>query len=204
MVVCPDCFANLDHVAVDEPCPACGGTRRSTRAVSDSVVGVSEEVAPTGAVSWSRPWHEKWHVVLERLDDLREMYETDARKLGMDEVGDRVHRFFRECHAVKDWLITDMANIPDAVRPAVSKHSRDDPDLEIGSAVANPQSQMRRGARAVSARIADTHLTKEGAHVLIRYESLAKGTKYCDALALAEKCVQSWRDMFELHGIVEP
>jgi hypothetical protein len=29
---CPDCAADLDDVAVSEPCPACGGHRRSANA----------------------------------------------------------------------------------------------------------------------------------------------------------------------------
>jgi hypothetical protein len=177
---CADCGAEIDEAAGAGPCLRCGAENR-------------------------RSWSAKWRSVLGSLGDLREAYEMDARKLGNDDVDARVMRFFSECHDLKDWLITDMVNVPDSVRPAVLKHARDDADLETGSAIATTRTHRgRRGARAVTARIQDTHLTKDGAEVLIRYESIAKGTRYCDALALAERCVQSWREFFVAHTIEEP
>ena len=41
MMACPDCGENLDVVAVDSPCPNCGGLRRDAAVKVETVVGVA-------------------------------------------------------------------------------------------------------------------------------------------------------------------
>jgi hypothetical protein len=203
---CPDCDANLDDVPVGDPCPACGGARRSAIAYTET----ARAVATVGEVSLKitrgdhRPWTEKWLTILGCLDSLRAAYSGDARTLGNVEIDRRAQTFFVECDHLRDWLKADVAALGGASTADVHGHFQSSTPLQVCNAICVTHKHHTPLAGKTVARIRDTDVTPTGARVSIEIDWATPQATTVDALDLAEDCLASWRAFFSKFGIAEP
>lgn len=203
---CMDCNADLDVVAVGDPCPTCGGTRRSAIVTPQTAavrVTVSE---PTISVTRGdhRPWFEKWREVLRARDQIEVVYAQRVDGIGNAEVEDRITRFCSECHDVRDWLLGDIASLPVVGVADITAHAASSPPLVVSSAVANSHKHHTRRAGTMTARIRKTDMTPIGARVTIEISWATPAAKTVDALDLANDCIASWGEFLARRGISEP
>jgi hypothetical protein len=202
---CAGCDTNLDHVPVGDPCPTCGGRRRSARVTPGPVQVTATAHAPSIAIGRDdhRPWHEKWREVRRSRDSIREAY-SECRGLGNAAVDARVTHFCSECHDMRDWLRNDIANLPGVTLTAVKHHHDTERSLRISSAVANSNKHHTRD-RGTTARIRHTLMTPDkGARVTIEVDWATAQATTVDALDLANKCVDSWQGFLNHNGIAAP
>ena len=104
-IFCPDCQQNLDDVQPDNPCPQCGGNRRSaTVAATAALVGVGA-MSVTVSIGYnpSPGWPYQWRVIQRHLARLREQYQG-TRMLGNEDTEENVHALFLALFHLYDWL----------------------------------------------------------------------------------------------------
>ena len=118
------------------------------------------------------------------------------------EVEARATLFFGECHDLRDWLTSDIANLPGITTRNVVNHTRVSRPLQIASAVANSHKHHTR-SHGTTARIRETYMTPEGARVVIESDWGLPTAANDDALELADACIADWREFFRNHGISE-
>ena len=150
-----------------------------------------------------RPWFEKWREVLRARDRVDEVYAQRIPNVGNAEVDERVTRFCSECHDMRDWLIGDLSNLADVTATDVTSQASSSPPLTMSSAVANSHKHHTR-SQGTTARIRSTHMTPQGARVVIEVDWATPTATDVDALDLANECVASWRQFFASHGVIEP
>jgi len=203
---CPDCQADLDSVAAGDPCPQCGGSRRSAVARVETI-GVATAV---GEVSLRitrgdrRPWTEKWQAILHSQKALDAAYSGDARPLGNTEIDGRVLTFFTECDHLRDWLTGDLAALTAVTREDIAAHFRASRPLLICNAICNSHKHHTRPPGTTTARIRETAITPNGARVTIEVDWATPRATTIDALDLANDCIESWRSFLKRFGIAEP
>ena len=102
-MICPDCQQDLDDVPVGDPCPQCGGNRRSAVVQAQAaMVGVSA-MAPTVSIGYSLEpgWAYQWRVIQRHLARLREQYK------GINTLGNvDVERPYTPCSSVSTIFMT--------------------------------------------------------------------------------------------------
>jgi hypothetical protein len=206
MMFCPDCNANLDDVPAEDPCPACGGHRRSATVTAET----AKATASAGPVEISidrndyRPWEEQWLRVLRCLARLRAAYSPEAVELGNAEVEDRAKTFFEECDHLRNWLKGDVAALPGVTEGDIDGHWRGSETLLTCNAISRTQ-KHHTPDWGKSAGIRRT-VTASAVGITLQIETdwASESATTVDALELAEDCVKSWRGFFANFGIVEP
>jgi hypothetical protein len=202
VMFCPDCKHNLDDVPVGDPCPGCGGDRRSAIAMPETIhtrVSIGE-VSLRVTKGDARPWIEKWRRVLQCLTDIDDAYSVRSGRLGNDEVDRRVETFCVECNHLWDWLTNDVGNLPGVSAADIKSHWDQPGTLGICNAMCNSHTRNR----GITARIRSTSITPTGARVTIEVDWASPSATTVDALDLANECVASWRSFFAAKGIPEP
>src|SRR4051794_8362001 len=125
MMICSDCDANLDDVAVEAPCPSCGGARRNTIVDLTVALGVGVVMRASASVGYNpvRPWQEKWRDIDAGLVMLESFYVRDDAN--NEDARRGVEDFFKACRELADWL---KAHAP---RPEAMTFVNTDPALQI-------------------------------------------------------------------------
>jgi hypothetical protein len=203
-MTCPDCNANLDAVSADDPCPECGGGRRTAAVLPQTawVAATLHEPSILLTRDDHRPWFEKWREVVRARDLIGEAYHQRLPEVSTAEVEARVTHFFSECHDMRDWLVGDRRGLPAVTIGAIDDHVRSSSPLGIASAVANSHKHHTRD-RGATARIRSTQMTPDGARVTIELDWATLEATQLDALEVADECLVSWREFFATHGITE-
>jgi hypothetical protein len=206
-MICPDCQQNLDDVPVGDPCPQCGGARRSAvLQVQAAMVGVSA-MTPTVSIGYSLEpgWAYQWHGIQRHLARLREQYQGIGM-LGNVDVEQNVHSLFLSLYHLYDWIHQDsgLSLTEPTVRAWINQH----PDsLGLCRAYANTWKHMRRdrpGALIAQITRIESGL---GQKVTIGYRPWDQPNlpmTEVDGLELAEQSEQSWRDFLNTQGIPIP
>ena len=204
MAFCPDCDEPLDGVPQGAPCPGCGGYRRSV-SVTAGVAAVFVAAA-AGTVSTKRvgppPWTEKWQTSLYWLGQLREAYSPGA-ELGNFEVQRRAETFFDECNHLRYWLQGDVAALPGVRLQDINQHFKNSPELKWCRDIGDTYKHYKRD-RGPTARIEETIVSATGSLVKIRVNVADLSASTVDALALAERCMDSWGAFFKAFGVTPP
>jgi len=205
MMFCPDCDGNLDEVPVGDPCPVCGGLRRSAIASPDAVKvnAIVGDVSLKVTKADHRPWTEKWLTVLNALEAFAITYSVDARQFGNIEIESRAMSFFVECDHLRDWLQGDIASLPAVLDNDIENHFKASMPLVVCNAICNTHKHHTRRS-GITARIRETSVTPDGARVTVEIDWATPEASLVDGLDLAEDCVKSWRAFFASFGITEP
>ena len=226
MAVCTDCGANLDDVVHGEPCPRCGGTRRTiglqaagaaiatARAEAGRVVSVGAGVAaaagaagaPTVAVRKDdhRPWTDKWRKVLHSLAELRLAYSPEGRSASNLVVEVRAESFFLQCRHLPEWLENDLPSLVGITEADIKACVNGSQELRWCRDIADTEKHYRLDRGGTDSRIRTTTAAPEAYSVSIDIGWESPTPNVVDALALAETCVQTWVDFLKSHGIEPP
>ncbi len=91
-MTCPDCQKSLDDVPAGDPCPRCGGNRRSAVADAEVAMVAASAQAPTISIGYSLEpgWAYQWRSIQQHLPRLREQYQG-INTLGNADVEETVH-----------------------------------------------------------------------------------------------------------------
>jgi hypothetical protein len=205
---CPDCQRNLDDVPVGDPCPQCGGSKRSAVVQAQvAMVGVSA-IAPTVSIGYSLTpgWAYQWRIIQRHLARLRDQYQ-DIDTRGNVDVEETVHALFLSLFHLFDWLHQDSALSLSrtVVNNWINQH-RD--TLGLCRDYANTWKHMVRDS--ASARIVQITLIESGPNgykVTLGYRPQGQPQQpmtEVDALDLAERSEQEWRNFLGANGIAIP
>ncbi len=207
-MICPDCQQNLDDVPVGDPCPQCGGTRRSAVVQAQATLSGSGTITATVSIGYNlQPgWAYQWRTIQRHLARLREQYQG-INTLGNVDVEQNVHSLFLGLYHLYDWLYQDSALSLTAqtVRAWIDQH----PDtLGLCRDYANTWKHMvRNQPNARIAQITDIESGPNGYKVTIGYRPNGQPSQPMtpiDALDLAEWSEQDWRGFLNAHGIPIP
>lgn len=205
---CPDCKQNLDDVPLDDPCPQCGGLRRSAVVTAGAALAAVSVLPPTVTIGYNPApgWTYQWSLIQRHLGRLREQYRgVDMR--GNTDAEETVHALFLALNHLADWLYQDQATglSKNTVDAHVSQHSG---SLGVSRAYANTLKHMKRTSPTQTvALITSIESGPNGQKVTIAYGAGNQApSTYAkiDALQLAEQCEQDWRDLLTQHGIALP
>ena len=207
-MICPDCKQYLDGVPLDDPCPQCGGTRRSARVFAEAAQVVAVATAGTVKVGYNLApgWTYQWRSIQRHLARLREQYQGVGTLGNVDEE-ETVHALFLALNHLYDWLHQDSAISLDepTVKAFVGAHPN---SLQLCRAYANTRKHVTRDRPgALIAQITSIESGPKGQTVTIGYRPWDQPgalTIEVDALALAEQCEQDWRDLLAQNGISIP
>ncbi len=208
-MICPDCTRNLDDVPLDDPCPQCGGLRRSAQVSGvAALVGVSA-MAGTVTIGYSLEpgWTYQWRSIQRHLIRLRAQYQgTDTA--GNVEVEETVHALFLALFHLYDWLHQDrtVQSLDERTLKAfVDQHQN---SLSVARDYANTRKHMKRDRpSALIAQITSIESGPNGYTVTIGHgpgNAPITALTGVDALDLAERCEQHWRFLLTQHGIRIP
>jgi hypothetical protein len=195
----PDCHANLDDVPVDEPCPSCGGSRRSAEVQAGAALAVVAALDASVSIGYNpdRPWPQKWRDVKHGLEVLEGTYAQND--LDNEVVRRQVEDFFKDCREMADWLNNQ------AGKPQAMSYVNTDADLNLCDAMAQTTKHHTRtpgrNPDPITAWIATVHGGK-GVQAEIEWKTISgsrSGTE--DALDLAQRCVAAWKRFFQQHGL---
>ena len=207
-MICPDCQKNLDDVPVGDPCPQCGGNRRSAVVHAQVAMTAASALAPTVSIGYSLEpgWTYQWRSIQRHLARLREQYQG-INTLGNVDVEETVHALFLSLFHLYDWLHQDSALTlsESTVKAWIDQH----PDsLGLCRDYANTWKHMKRdrpGARI--AQITRIESGPYGQKVTIGYRPRDRPTlpmTEVDGLDVAEQSEEDWRDFLKTHGIPVP
>jgi hypothetical protein len=76
-MICPDCQQDLDDVPVGDPCPQCGGIKRSAVVQGLAALVRVSAMAPTVSIGYTLTpgWAYQWRIIQRHLARLREQYQ---------------------------------------------------------------------------------------------------------------------------------
>ncbi len=139
VLFCPECNVNLGAVPVGEPCPRCGGQRRSAVATPRTITAKMTFPEPSVSIARvdHRPWIEKWRDVVRARDQIDSVYARRQPNVGSAEVDELVTRFCNDCHDMRDWLVGDIGSLNGVAAAGIKAHATSSPPLQVSSAVAN-------------------------------------------------------------------
>jgi hypothetical protein len=206
-MTCPDCGQNLDDVPTGDPCPQCGGNRRSTTVYAEAaVVGAAVmDVRVKIGYSLAPGWTDQWRSIQRHLGRLREQYQGIGIQGNVD-MEETIHALYVALNHLSDWLYQDSALSLNnsAVEANVTAHPK---SLGVCRAYANTRKHMKRDSpTALIAQITSIEPGTKGQTATIGYYPQNDPSKLIevDALALAEQCECDWRGFLANHGIVIP
>jgi hypothetical protein len=204
MMYCPDCGTGLDDVPVDEPCPQCGGTRRDARIFVHEIGTATEVPTPAIKVGYTlQPWQQKWRDVQHGLEQVEDAYDiTQAPQHDNEYVRRVVEDFFKDCRELADWLWQDRQSTG-LDEPTVKAYMRGDRDLNLADAIAQTTKHHTRtmGTDPITARIMDINTDPGGRDVTIAWSQPSGASGSEDALGLARRCVDAWRQFLAGRGL---
>jgi len=207
-MICPDCQQDLDDVSVGDPCPQCGGKRRSAVLQAQATMAAVSAMSVTGSIGYSLEpgWAYQWNGFQRHLARLREQYQG-IRILGNVDVEQTVHSLFLGLYHLYDWLYRDSA-LP-LTEPTVKAWINQNPDsLGLCRDYANTWKHTKRnqsGSRI--AQIIRIESGSNGQKVMIGYRPWDQPNQpmtEVDGLAAAEQSEQDWHDFLKMHGISIP
>jgi hypothetical protein len=149
------------------------------------------------------PWTDRWQEVLHRLEQLKVAYAPGGETLGWEEVERRVKDFFLYCYHVRDSLLRDLGAMPGvtaSINPYIKGTS-----LVTCRDLCDTHKHDGRDSGKTDARVYEILLlSSNGARAIIKTDTSSPSAPTVDALALAEDCVQAWRDFLKGFGITAP
>jgi hypothetical protein len=207
-MICPDCQQNLDDVPVGDPCPRCGGARRSAVIQAQAALVAVSAMAATVSIGYSLEpgWAYQWRNIQRHLDRLREQYQG-INTLGNVDAEETVHALFLSLFHLGDWLYQDRAtSLSDTiVNDWINQHRN---SLGLCRAYANTWKHMTRDrSGALIAQITQIESSPNGYKVTIGYRPYDQANlpmTEVDGLTLAEESEQDWREFLKAHGISMP
>ena len=206
-MICADCKRDLDEVPVRDPCPQCGGNRRSAVVSGEAALVAVSAMAETVKIGYSvARWTHQWRTIQRHLGRLREQYQGIGM-LGNIDVEDTVDALFLALNHLYDWLLQDSATTflgKSMLDSHVSNHGN---SLGLRRDYANTRKHMKRNsASAQLAQITNIETGPNGHTATIGYwpGNQPNSVAETDALALAEQCEQDWRSLLATNGIPVP
>ena len=190
-MTCPDCQAPLDEVPINQPCPKCGGLRRSATATPPAAMAHAHVPRPTIAIGYDnpRPWQQKWQDVQDGLKRVETIY-ASKEAIGNEEVRRPVEEFFKACRELADWLWGNSG----VKKPVVIQLIRRSPYLRLADGMAQTtKHHTRTGKDPMTARIAEIRVGPDGARARIAWARPSGASGSGDALYFARGCVRAWR-----------
>lgn len=204
-MICPDCQQNLDDVPTSDPCPQCGGSRRSAVVQAQAAMASASAMAGTVSIGYSLTpgWPYQWRIIQRHLARLREQYQGIDTRGNLD-VEETVHALFLSLFHLGDWLQQDDAlSLPDkVVNDWIDRHRS---SLGLCRAYANTWKHMKRDRPG--ALIAQITRIESGPKVTIGHrphDQPSQSMTEIDGLELAEQSEQDWRDFLKAHSISIP
>jgi hypothetical protein len=201
---CPDCASGLDDVPVGEPCPRCGGERRSAWVVAETATAEASALDPgiRTREEGSRPWGEKWQVAMYCFDRLEEAYDPAYGRLDIQDVRARVTAFFSACFDLRDWIKSARPDL----KEKAAKLFNNPGVLSQCADIANTYKHRDRSqAGARTARVLEVAVEPGGgASVSLDLDCDNPETSVRDALELARGCLAAWRAFFLENKLIEP
>jgi hypothetical protein len=207
-MICPDCQRNLDDVPVGDPCPQCGGGKRSAVVQAGAALVGVEALTASVSIGYSLTpgWAYQWRIIQRHLARLREQYQgIDTR--GNVDVEETVHALFLSLFHLGDWLHQDSAlsSTAQTVKAWIDQHPG---TLGLCRDYANTWKHMvRNQATARIAQITAIESGQNGYIVTIGYRHQGQPQQPMtpvDALDLAEQSEQDWRGFLAAHSISIP
>jgi hypothetical protein len=198
VMTCPDCDANLDQTPVGQPCPSCGGDRRSATVYGDAALAAVASFNVSASIGYNprRPWQQKWRDVISSLDAIQETYRQDD--LNNEAVRRQVETFFKDCCELADWLQEQAGNAK------ALDYVKTDRDLRLCDGMAQTTKHHtrdpNRGRDPITARISRVD-GGQGVRAEIEWSTPSGSTGTEDALDLAQRCKSAWERFFQRHGL---
>ena len=145
-------------------------------------------------VAAQRTWQRKWRDVLHARQALADAYAGGV--LDVDDLTRRVECFFKTCHELGDWIEESTGH------PAKA-YAKRPPTLEVCDAVAQTAKHhtRRQGGSRITAIVVKLHGDQTGIHADIEWTNQSGKFGSDDALKLADRCVEEWRQFFQQHGL---
>jgi hypothetical protein len=207
-MICSDCQQNLDDVPVGEPCPQCGGNRRSAVVQAQAALSVATAMSASVSVGYNLTpgWTYQWSIVQRHLARLREQYQG-INSLGNLDVEETIHALFLSLCHLGDWLHQDSALSlsKNTVEKWIKQHQD---SLHLCCTYANTWKHMKRKwAGELIAQITQIDTGPNGYRVTIGYrphDQPGQPMTPINALELAEKSEQHWCQFLTVHGIAIP
>jgi hypothetical protein len=206
-MTCPDCGHNLDEVPVGDPCPECGGTRRTEHFYGSAALAVNAVVSTTISVAYNPTpgWTQQWSSVQYHLRRLREQYSGES-PVGNQEMGETVATLMIALWHVSDWLRNDDVT-PGSLLKILKPEKQffeyiraNVPPLDICNGYANTIKHSKRKVGWLTAR--NQTYNSDGPKMTIIHGRDEMQT--IDALELAEQCEQAWRELLTEHQVAIP
>ncbi|WP_158713455.1 hypothetical protein [Streptomyces sp. NRRL F-525] len=197
-MTCPDCDTNLDETPVGQPCPSCGGDRRSATVYAEAALVVTVALDASGGIGYNpqRPWQQKWRDVISGLDAIQATYLQND--LDNEAVRRQVETFFKDCCELADWL-REQAGKADAM-----DYVKVDRDLKLCDGMAQTTKHHTRAPSSkrdpITARISRVD-GGQGVRAEIEWSTPSGSTGTEDALDLAQRCKSAWERFFQQHGL---
>jgi hypothetical protein len=205
---CPDCMQNLDDVPTSDPCPQCGGHRRSAQVFGSAALAAASVMAGTVTIGYNQEpgWTYQWDIIQRHLTRLREQYRGINTRGNID-AEETVIALLLGLNHLADWLHQDQAT--GLTKATVNTHVRNHPaSLGVCRAYANTFKHMKRDRPAQTvARIASIESGPNGQKITIAHgpgNQPPASYARTDALDLAGQSEQAWRDLLTLHGMPIP
>jgi hypothetical protein len=206
---CKACGASLDGIPEGHPCPACGNTERQNIEGVALVYGLSisfDGLSIFSSHAQVPTWETLWAQIGRRWARLRRMYGVDHGVSNYAEIEDEVDALLTCLNHLGDWLEHDDS-LPSFDEMTVRDGITDRWPLALCRDYVNTFKHHTRRATKPdpdprSARLESTTITVRGQSVQIWYWSKSdpEHAQRIDALDLATKCYDAWREWLTREG----
>ncbi|MEU0560909.1 hypothetical protein [Dactylosporangium sp. NPDC006015] len=161
--------------------------------VTDVVTRVAMTYQPV------RPWREHWRRVERYHLRVRAIYDGTAPG-NSEDWKDVIFDFFVAAHHLFEWIESDPRE-PLVVAPVAREWVKADQSLWLAREFSNTYKHHTRST-GVPVRIGGT-ITERGQNSMVIewLDPISGVPNAIDALDLADRCMQAWRNFFVLHGL---
>ncbi|HUP76624.1 MAG TPA: hypothetical protein VM282_26555 [Acidimicrobiales bacterium] len=136
---------------------------------------------------------EQWRRVMEAFEDLADAYYGEGRALADAHIADIVMRFVRQCHEMKQRIISATAESPYFSPTALHHFWSNTRALDICDALVDAEELAAKRSPKVTARIHRTYTEPHGrAFAIIEYAREGEPPRTADAMVVAENYVNAW------------
>jgi hypothetical protein len=145
-----------------------------------------------------RTWRRKWREVLHDRQSLADAYAEDH--LDAEHLNRRVEAFFKTCRELADWIEEATG------RPAIA-YVKSQPALDLCDAVAQTAKHYTRDpsrgrdSDPITAILVQLYGDETVIHADIEWTKESGADGVVDALDLARRCRDEWREFFQMHDL---
>jgi hypothetical protein len=145
-----------------------------------------------------RTWQRKWRDLQHELQTLENTYA--GKVLNVDELTRQVESFFKTCRELADWIQEATG------RPAIA-YVKSQPALDLCDAVAQTAKHYTRDpsrgrdSDPITAIVVQLYGDETVIHADIEWTKESGADGVVDALDLARRCRDEWREFFQMHDL---